>query len=261
MRLFVDGQQLPLMVKVSRDLLTTIKALSRQLGWGVFYDPLKEVIYINSKSQAIPAPTAERPATLATEVPESIRLLGKKICLDPGHGGKDPGAVGPTGTFEKNNTLAIALALRDKLENNGAQVLLTRDGDHFATVTAETTVEELRSRVSIANDNQADLFLSIHNDAFTSKEASGTTTYYYSKGDSSRLAQCLQKKLVDRLGTKDRNARFGSFYVIRYASMPAALVEVGFISNPEEEVLLASADGRVSAAEALFEGIMQYFKV
>lgn len=261
MRIFMDGQQLPILVKVSRDLLTTLKTISRSLSWGIFYDPAKEVVYINSKSSVLPIPPADRPAGINPEDPESVRLLNRSICIDPGHGGSDPGAVGPTGTLEKDNTLAIALLLREKLENNGAKVIMTRDSDRDVAYADASPSEELGARVDIANDNQVDLFISIHNDAFTNASASGTTTYHYGDVESSRLAGCLQKKLVEHLGTKDRNSRFASFYVIRYTEMAAALVEAGFISNPEEEVLMASADGRLQTAQALFEGIVQYFKV
>jgi N-acetylmuramoyl-L-alanine amidase len=261
MRIFIDGQQLPLLVKVSRDLLTTLKAMSRSQSWGIFYDPAKEIVYINSKSSTLPLPPAERPSGTNPEDPESVRLLNKSVCIDPGHGGSDPGACGPTGTLEKDNNLAIALLLREKLENNGAKVIMTRDSDRDVAYPDAAASEELGARIDIANDNQVDLFISIHNDTFTNPSTSGTTTYHYGDVESMRLAGCLQKKLVEHLGTKDRNSRFASFYVIRYTEMAAALIEAGFISNPEEELLMASADGRMNIAQALFEGIVQYFKV
>lgn len=261
MRIFIDGQQLPILVRVSHDLLTTLKTLSRSLSWGIFYDPTKEVVYINSKSSAIPVLPIERPADTSSDDPESVRLLNKRICIDAGHGGSDPGATGPTGTLEKDNNLAIALLLKEKLENNGAKVIMTRDSDRNVAYADASANEELGARVDIANDNQVDLFISIHNDAFTNANATGTTTYHYGDIESVRLANCLQKKLIEHLGTKNRGCRYASFYVIRYTEMTAALIEAGFISNPEEEVLMASADGRMNAAQALFEGIMQYFRV
>jgi hypothetical protein len=107
----------------------------------------------------------------------------------------------------------------------------------------------------------ADIFVSIHNDSFTSPTAAGTTTFHYGDAESIKLATFVQKSLVDGLGTKDRGARYASFYVIRYTDMPAILVEVAFISNPEEEMLLASVDGRYKAADSIFRGIVKYFKV
>ena len=88
----------------------------------------------------------------------------------------------------------------------------------------------------------------------------GTTCFHYGDVDSMKLAAFVQKNLVAELGTKDRSSRYASFYVIRYPKMPAILVEVAFISNPEEEVLLSSTDGRTKIAESIFQGIANYFK-
>lgn len=201
----------------------------------------------------------DRPTPIIIE-PESNRLLGKIICLDAGHGGNDPGAIGPSGTLEKNNTLAICLLLRDILESNGATVILTRDTDRAVAGQDSSANEELKARVEIATDSHADIFISIHNDSFTSNTAMGTTSFHYGDPDSIKLATIVQKNLVAELGTKDRASLFASFYVIRYTKMPAILVEVAFISNPEEEVLLSSTDGRAKIAESIFQGIANYFK-
>ena len=230
------------------------------LDWGILYDTNKGLIYINTHGKDMPNPFAERPA-LCAEAAESTRLLGKTICLDAGHGGSDPGAIGPMKTQEKDNTLAITLLLRDKLERNGAKVVLTRESDQDVAYPNASASEELGARVEIANNSQADLFLSIHNDAFSSSQASGTTCYHYGDNESIQLATSLQKNLVEKLGTRDRGVRFASFYVIRYTNMPAVLIEAAFISNPEEEVLMASVEGRYSVAEAVFQGVVQYFRV
>ncbi len=259
MRIIIDGQRMPVHTRASRDILATLKGMSKILGWGIFYDAAKEVVYINSKSSTPPSPAPDRQT--ATDSIESTRLLGKTICLDPGHGGSDPGAVGPTGTQEKDNTLAIGLLLRERLEKNGATVVMTRDSDRDVSYPGSTADEELGARVDIANESGADIFISIHNDAFTNSSAAGTTTFHYGDNEAVRLAGHVQKCLVDELGTRDRGSRFASFYVIRYTDMPAILVEVAFISNPEEELLLASVDGRCKAADSIFQGIVRYFKV
>ena len=259
MRIIIDGQRMPVQARASRDILTTLKGMSKILGWGIFYDAAKEVVYINSKSSSPPSPLPDRQT--AAESIESTRLLGKTICLDPGHGGSDCGAVGPTGTQEKDNTLAISLLLRERLEKNGAVVVMTRDADKDVSYPDSTADEELGARVDIANESGADIFISIHNDSFTNSSAAGTTTFHYGDNEAVRLAGQVQKCLVDELGTRDRGSRFASFYVIRYTDMPAILVEVAFISNPEEELLLASVDGRCKAAESIFQGVVKYFKV
>lgn len=259
MRIIIDGQRIPNTARASKDILVTLKSMAKMMGWGIFYDAAKEIVYINSKSSSPPVPGPERQT--AAEAIESTRLLGKSICIDPGHGGSDPGAIGPTGTKEKDNTLAISLLLRDRLECNGATVVMTRETDKDASYPDATADEELGARVDIANEAGTDIFVSIHNDSFTNQTASGTTTYHYGDGESARLAGAIQKCLVDEMGTRDRGSRFASFYVIRYTDMPAILVEAAFISNPEEEVLLASVDGRYKAADSIFRGIVKYFKV
>lgn len=259
MRIIIDGQRIPVNARTSKDILMTLRSMGRMLNWGMFYDATKEIVYINSKSSSPPVPPPDR--QLTGDTIESTRLVGKTICIDPGHGGSDSGAVGSTGTKEKDNTLAIALLLRDRLEKNGACIVMTRDTDKDASYPGASADEELGARVDAANEAGADIFISIHNDSFTNSSASGTTTYHYGDAESIRLAGFIQKCLVDEMGTKDRGARFASFYVIRYTDMPAVLVEVAFISNPEEEVLLASVDGRYKAAESIFQGIVKYFKV
>jgi N-acetylmuramoyl-L-alanine amidase len=169
--------------------------------------------------------------------------------------------MGPCGTYEKDNNLAIALLLCDKLERNGAKVCMTRDTDKNVTHDVATAEQELEARISIAKQAKADLFVSIHNDGFISPTANGATTYHHGSPEATRLASIVQQKLVDALGIQDRGTRFASFYVIRRALMPAVLVEVAFISNPDEEMLLASDDGRSKAASGLFEAITSYYKV
>jgi N-acetylmuramoyl-L-alanine amidase len=259
MRIVIDGQKVPVNVRVSRDLLMTLKAMSQTLHWRITYDAPNELVYIYSPSYVV-TKQLDRPAPIIEE-PESNRLLGKIICLDAGHGGSDSGAIGPSGTLEKDNTLAITLLLRDLLESNGATVILTRDTDRNVSFPDASNSEDLAARVEIARDANADIFISIHNDSFTSNTAMGTTTFHYGDSKSAKLANLVQKNLIAELGTKDHSTRFASLYVIRYTKMTAIQIEVAFISNPEEEVLLSSTDGRSKIAESIFQGIVNYFKV
>jgi len=250
MRIIIDGQRMPVNARASKDIILTLKSMSKMLNWGIFFDAANENIYINTKSSSAPILPPERQQP--EDGVESTRLMGKTICIDPGHGGSDPGAEGSAGTREKDNTLSIGLLLRDRLEKNGCQVIMTHDSDKDVSYPDASADEELAARVDIANESGADIFVSIHNDSFTNNLTSGTSTYHYGDADSMRLANLVQKSLVMELLTKDRGARFASFYVIRYTDMPAILVEVGFISNPEEEVLLASVDGRYKSQKASF---------
>ena len=259
MRIIIDGRRLPGNVKASRDLLIVLRNLAENLNWGIRYDASREVVLINSKDPSPPVALTR----VLTEVieEESSRLDGKTICLDPGHGGTDNGSTGPLGTLEKENTLAIALLLRDMLEKNGATTVMTRDTDKETAAPGASPEEELNARVNLANEVQADIFISIHNDFFTRQSTSGSSVFHYGDPTSEKLAKCVLECLVDKLGSKNRGSHFASLYVLRYTKMPAIAVETAFISNPEEEMLLSSTEGRQNAAESIFEGIVKFFKV
>jgi N-acetylmuramoyl-L-alanine amidase len=254
----IDGHYLPGNTRVNRDLLITLGNIAKALKFGIRYDAQRELVLINSKDSSMPPLPSDNYVDERTE-DENARLAGKVICLDPGHGGNDSGALGPTGTMEKDNTLAIALLLKEKLEKNGATIIMTRAAD--TEIACAANQEELSARVDVANQAEADLFISIHNDAFTSNKAAGTTTYHYGDKESIKLSGLVQQDLVEKLGTKNRGCRFASFYVLRYTKMPSILIEVAFISNIVEEMLLSSVDGRDNAAESICNGVLKYFKV
>lgn len=190
-------------------------------------------------------------------------LNGKKIAIDPGHGGSDVGAVGPTGAFEKNVTLDICLELKKVLEEEGATVVMTRETDKEVSPkkAQATATEELQARVDIANESKADIFLSIHMDSFTNKTARGTTGYYFGSGSQSsrNLADKVRANIVDQLNTMSRGTQTCNFYVVKHTDMPATLIEVAFISHPDEEKLLTSKEGVRKAATAIADGISDYF--
>lgn len=188
-------------------------------------------------------------------------LKGKVIALDPGHGGSDSGALGASGLQEKDITLAVALRAKALLEKSGAKVLLTRTTDKDVYGPNASGVEELGARTAIANTGKADVFVSIHNDSFSSKSASGTSSFYYSKTRfDAMLAQCLQDQLLTAGGRDDRGANAANFYVIKRSRMPATLVELAFISNPEEERLLASPAFQQKMADAIALGLDNFFR-
>ncbi|MBE8954729.1 MAG: N-acetylmuramoyl-L-alanine amidase [Quinella sp. 2Q5] len=195
---------------------------------------------------------------------EITALSGRRIVIDPGHGGNDSGAIGPTGVMEKTVTLRVSLALKDLLEAEGADVILTRYDDRTVSEKGAkaSDIEELGARCDIANRAGADIFLSIHADSFTRPEARGTTGYYYSKsttGHGQRLADCIRRNLVEQLGTPSRGTQPCNFYVVKNTDMPATLIELGFISNKDEEKLLNSEDGVKRAAQGILDGIEDYF--
>ena len=197
------------------------------------------------------------------QIDEITGLKGKSIAIDAGHGGSDSGAIGPTGVMEKSVTLRIALEVEKMLKEEGATVYMTRTTDTEVSPKGAraSDSEELQARCDIANRKKADIFVSIHMDSFTNREAKGTTGYYFSQGSRQgrELADKIRSNLVDQLGTQSRGTQTCNFYVVRHTDMPATLIEVAFISNPEEERLLNSKEGIKKAAMAIVDGIADYF--
>jgi len=252
---------------------------------------------------APPAPPLQTPAPPpppAPPTPTERRRVERLIivALDPGHGGEDPGAIGPTGLREKDVVLAIGLALRDRLNAvPGLRVMMTRSGDYFVP---------LGERVRKARRVQADLFVSIHADAFVRRSARGASVYALStRGASSAAARWMAEReneadavggvnianvsdsvvlraMADmsttaqindslRLGAEmlrhiggvgrlhKRQVEQANFAVLRAPDIPSILVETAFISNPEEERLLRSPAFRAKLVDALATGIRRHF--
>ena len=184
-------------------------------------------------------------------------LQGKVIVIDPGHGGSDTGAIGPNKVLEKNVTMTISKELRSLLTNGGATVILTRTSDEDVAFAGASDKEELAARVAIANKANADLFVSIHADAFSGL-AGGTTTYTYDAKDDS-IAPLVQANLVAQLKLYDRGVQQSDYYVLKNTNMPAILTEAAFISNPKEEKLLTNRSFDKKVAVGIYNGIKQYF--
>ncbi len=251
-----------------------------------------------------PAPRAEAPAPVQTPAPPHPSAAAQKridrlivVAIDPGHGGEDPGAIGPTGLREKDVVLAIALKLRDRLNRQpGMRAMLTRDADYFVP---------LQERVRKARRVQADLFVSVHADAFMRREARGASVYALSTNgatsaaarwmaqrenasdlvgginvraadaqvmrallDMSTTAQIKDSLRVGRevLGQMERIGNLhkprveqAGFAVLKAPDIPSILVETAFISNPEEERRLRDARYQRQVVEAVATGIVRYF--
>ena len=184
----------------------------------------------------------------------SATLSGKKICVDPGHGGSDPGATGVNGSALPNEAdlvLDVDMRLKSKLENDSATVVMTRTDDTTLT---------LDNRVSIANDNSVTIFVSTHLNSFSDPAAHGTETYAYQSGtNSANLATYIQNELIDYLGRFDRGVKYTGYYVIKYTNMPAALSEGLFVSNTEEFNLISQSSAREDHATAVYRAVCQYF--
>ena len=279
------------------------KQRSEQEAAQAVQDALGEFIGRMDRPPLAKAPPAQAPQQ--TPAPKPLPPLAKEkidrlivVALDPGHGGEDPGAVGPTGLREKDVVLAIALALRERINaRTGMRAMLTRDGDFFVP---------LHERVRKARRVQADLFVSIHADAFMRPEARGASVFVLSeKGASSTAArwmaarensadqvggvnvtqvkdpQLLRAMLdmsttaqikdslklgqevlarMDRVGRlHKRQVEQAGFAVLKAPDIPSILVETAFISNPQEEAQLRDPEYRQRLVDALATGIRRYF--
>jgi N-acetylmuramoyl-L-alanine amidase len=185
------------------------------------------------------------------------QLKGRIIVIDPGHGGSDTGAIGPHSVLEKNVTLTIGKELQNLLTNSGATVIMTRTTDRDVAYAGASDKEELAARVAIANRANADLFVSIHADAF-SGAADGTTTYAYDP-QKGTIAQLVQSNLVAQLKLYDRGVQQSDYYVLKNTNMPAILTEAAFITNSTEEKLLMNRSFDKKVAIGIYNGIKQYF--
>lgn len=177
------------------------------------------------------------------------------IAIDPGHGGVDSGCVGKKAE-EKDVNLQIALELERKLTEKGYRVLVLREKDEF---------QGLMDRVEIANSYQADVYVSIHQNTYegTDKTVGGIETWYDGTDaarDNQRLALLVHRETIKSTGARGRGVIDSTdLYVASKTLMPACLIETGFLSNPQEEKLLSSADYQKKLAEGIARGIELYF--
>lgn len=189
-------------------------------------------------------------------------LKGRTIVIDPGHGGTDQGASGPSGAKEKIVTLYVSQALRNILTDAGAKVVMTREDDRDVYGPDATDRQELDARVDVARrTKKADVFLSIHCDAFSNPKPNGTGTFVYGKfAEDYTLGQALQDGMLRRGGRRDRSVREANFYVIKHSPVPSALVELAFITNYKEELLLCSDGFQQDMAIGLAEGLAEFLR-
>ena len=280
----------------NEEITRVVFDLYREAKYEVFslIEPDRVVIDIfkSGKEAAISQTLPAKPEEKSTPGPE---ITGKRVVIiDPGHGGKDPGAIGPTGLKEKDVTLGIALYLEKLLKGAGIPTYLTRSKDEFVY---------LENRTNFANQKNGFVFISLHANSVLNHRpsAEGIETFVLSSkyiGASARdvadrenrasrahpevdtdlaliiadleesanikysldFADIVQKKLVNYLKLENRGVKQAPFVVLKGANMVAVIVEVGFISNPKEEKLLKTSKFREDAAQALFEAIKYYIE-
>ena len=193
---------------------------------------------------------------LVISVKEKMNTLsGKVIEIDPGHGGKEPGAGSGTGVYERDITYNIATYLKAYLEASGATVVFSRDNS--------ASVPEIEERRLNTIKNNPDMFISIHLDSSSSSSANGSSVYYY-KNYSGPLAFAVSRNLPSALQTDmnynmtNKGAHFYPFMVTRVENCPAVLVECGFISNSQDFAIINSPAGQNSIARGIYNGIVEY---
>lgn len=195
-------------------------------------------------------------------VQTGLPLSGKKIVIDPGHGGYDPG-VFRRSLLEKDLNLAVSLVLRNYLQGGGASVVMTREADYDLLALPAAGPKkrlDMKNRLSIIKGAQPDLLISVHVNASLSPSWSGAQVFHRKNCiEGRKLAVLIQEELARVLQNTDRLAQEGDYFLLNEAGVPAALVETGFISNPEEARLLADARYRSRLAWAVYLGIVRYF--
>jgi N-acetylmuramoyl-L-alanine amidase len=196
------------------------------------------LVTVSGASQQIERPGAEQ------------YLKNKVIVIDPGHGGRDTGATGIKGSYEKNLTLKTAQLLYDKLKTAGANVVMTRNTDSYLS---------LSSRVGMSHTHAADAFVSIHFDSILDSSVRGMTSYYYHNYQQS-LATTVGKEVASFTKLKDRGVRYGDYHVLRENKRASVLLELGYLSNSAEETLVNSESYQANAATGIYQGLAKYFK-
>ncbi|HZG41102.1 MAG TPA: N-acetylmuramoyl-L-alanine amidase [Nodosilinea sp.] len=209
---------------------------------------------------ATPAPATPAPAiptpppTRSVESPAlpSVPSGRVVVVIDPGHGGRDPGAVGIGGLQEKQVIFPISLRVTELLEAQGVVVVMTRRDD---------VAVDLQARADIANRSQGNVFVSIHANAISMSrpDVNGIETYYSSESGR-RLAATLQASMLAATGMRDRGVKQARFHVLRATNMPSALVEVGFVTGAQDAPRLADPAWRETMAQAIARGILQYIQ-
>lgn len=173
-----------------------------------------------------------------------------KIGIDPGHGGKDPGAIGPTGLYEKIVTLDVSLGVKQLLEQAGHQVTMTRTTDKYL---------DLSERTNLLNAANCYIAVSIHANSFTRPDPNYMSVFIQARGgQAEKLAEKIQLRVVTATGWPDGGVRVANLHMTRETKMPAVVVEMGFISNPAQEKQLADPAFRKKLASAVASGILDY---
>lgn len=192
-------------------------------------------------------------------------LTGKIILVDAGHGGIDPGGNRP-GINEKDINLAVALQLKEILNNYGAKVVLSRESDQELSDQCDNEKvkgryrRDLAARLEMAEESDADLFISIHANTNNNSKRRGAEAFYDKKSDKGKaLAAAVQTELL-KVTPAAAKAAPGDYFVLRRNRIPATLIEIGYITNNDERTLLQSQEHQRKLADAIAQGVYNYYR-
>lgn len=204
----------------------------------------------------------------STTATYSLPIRSAVVVIDAGHGGRDPGALGASGLTEEEVNLKIALKLRRLVEQGGGTAIMIREDDSGLYTEGGNGMEtrkseDLRNRHALINSCGADILISIHLNSFSQSQYYGAQTFYQKNDDKSRkLAEDIQNEVIKVLNRGNyREAKaIDSVYILKSNNMPGALIECGFLSNPEEERLLDDDHYQEKVAWSIFVGIVKYLE-
>ncbi|MBQ2287684.1 MAG: N-acetylmuramoyl-L-alanine amidase [Lachnospiraceae bacterium] len=186
-----------------------------------------------------------------------------KVVIDPGHGGNDPGGIGVSGVLEKDVNLSVALFLKENLEQQGIEVVMTRETDQglYSETAKNKKKEDLAKRIQIIEESRPDFVLCIHQNIFTDAKYSGAQVFYYEKSEEgAKLASAIQDQLI--AGVDPSNNRVPksnmNYYMLKQSPVPIVIVECGFLSNIEEEAKLGTLEYQRDLAWNIYLGTMHY---
>ena len=191
----------------------------------------------------------------------------EKICIvvDAGHGGSDPGKVGVNHALEKDINLALALKLKELLEQKDIEVVLTRDSDAglYPDGASNKKAADMQARCQIITDADPVFTISLHQNSYSSPEVKGAQVFYYSQSKKgAALATVLQESLIANIDAENnRSAKANdSYYLLKKTPTPTVIVECGFLSNPTEAELLLTEDYQNQLVQAIYMGILTYLE-
>lgn len=190
----------------------------------------------------------------------SENLIGKVIYIDPGHGGADPGAVYKN-IEESAINLTVSNKLKENLEELGASVYITRDGDYdLSSTTINRKKSDLYNRISLINKSNCDVYISIHINAETSSLWYGAQTFYYPANKNNViLAKYIQQSLIDNISSKREVSRIDDTLMYTNIKVPGVLIELGFITNYQDRLKLNNNDYQNNLVSAISKGLIKYF--